>query len=48
MAGLMIAIETDSEPATASIDNLNTLRVVQAAYRSAAEHRSLQPSEIGE
>ncbi|MCY3946311.1 MAG: Gfo/Idh/MocA family oxidoreductase [Anaerolineaceae bacterium] len=46
MAGLMIAIETDSEPATPCADNLNTLRVVNAAYRSAAEHRSVQPSEI--
>lgn len=47
MAGLMIAIETDSEPPTACSDNLNTLRVVQAAYRSAAENRSVQPQEIG-
>ena len=47
MAGLMRAIETDSEAPTSSADNLNTLRVVHAAYRSAAEHRSLRPSEIG-
>ena len=43
----MIAIETDGEPPTACSDNLNTLRVVQAAYRSAAENRSVQPQEIG-
>lgn len=48
MAGLMRAIETDSRPPTDSSDNLNTLRLVQAAYRSAAEHRSLQPAEITE
>ena len=47
MAGLMIAIESDGDAPTASSDNLNTLRVVQAAYRSAAENRSVQPQEIG-
>ena len=46
MAGLMIAIETDDTPATATADHLNTLRLVNAAYRSAAENRSLRPSEI--
>ncbi len=48
MASLMEAIQTDSEPKDNSTrDNLNTLRVVQAAYRSAAENRSVRPSEIG-
>lgn len=47
MAGLMIAIESDGEPPTPCSDNLNTLRVVQAAYRSAAENRSVRPQEIG-
>jgi predicted dehydrogenase len=47
MAGLMEAIETDSPPKDNSTeDNLNTLRVVNAAYRSAAENRSVRPSEI--
>jgi len=46
MAGLMIAIETGSNPPTDTTDNLNTLRVVNAAYRSAAENRSVRPSEI--
>ena len=46
MAGLMIAIENNSIPATATEDNLNTLRVVNAAYRSAAENRSVRPSEV--
>ena len=46
MAGLMIAIETNSVPPTATADNLNSLRVVNAAYRSAAENRSVRPSEI--
>jgi predicted dehydrogenase len=46
MAGLMIAVETDSAPPTAGADNLNTLRAVNAAYRSAAENRSVRLSEI--
>jgi predicted dehydrogenase len=46
MAGLMIAIETDGTPASSTEDNLNTLRVVNAAYRSAEENRSVRPSEI--
>jgi predicted dehydrogenase len=47
MAGLMEAVETDSLPRDNSTeDNLNTLRVVHAAYISAAEHRSVRPSEV--
>jgi predicted dehydrogenase len=48
MAGLMEAIQTDSLPKdNSTVDNLNTLRVVHAAYRSAAENRSVRPSEVG-
>jgi predicted dehydrogenase len=47
MASLMHAIETDSEPQdNSTADNLNTLRVVNAAYISAAENRSVRPSEV--
>ncbi|MAS33973.1 MAG: oxidoreductase [Anaerolineaceae bacterium] len=46
MAGLMMAIEQDTTPPTDTLDNLNTLRVVNAAYRSAAENRSVRPSDI--
>ncbi len=47
MASLMRAIETGMPPQDNSAeDNLNTLRVVQAAYTSAAENRSVRPSEI--
>lgn len=46
MASLMEAIETDGTPYTSTEDNLNTLRVVNAAYLSAAENRSVRPSEI--
>lgn len=47
MACLMEAIETDSEPKdNSTADNLNTLRVVNAAYLSAAENRSVRFTEI--
>ncbi len=46
MASLMEAIQTDGAPITSAEDNLNTLRVVEAAYRSAAENRSVRPGRI--
>lgn len=46
MAGLMQAIEADGLPPSSTEDNLNTLRVVNAAYLSAAENRSVRPAEI--
>jgi predicted dehydrogenase len=46
MASLMRAIQEDGTPETDGADNLNTLRIVNAAYLSAAENRSVQPSEI--
>jgi predicted dehydrogenase len=46
MASLMEAIQTDGEPLTSAQDNLGTLRVVEAAYRSMSEARSVAPLEI--
>ena len=46
MASLMEAIQSNSEPLTSAEDNLGTLRVVEAAYRSASEKRSVRPAEI--
>jgi len=46
MASLMRAIEEGSEPETSGRDNLRTLRVVFAQYRSMAEKRAVQPGEI--
>ncbi|HEY9529016.1 MAG TPA: Gfo/Idh/MocA family oxidoreductase [Anaerolineales bacterium] len=46
MASLMDAIQTDGEPLTSAKDNLGTLRVVEAAYRSMNEARSVSPDEI--
>ena len=46
MASLMEAIQTGGKPLTSAEDNLGTLRVVEAAYRSMNEARSVNPSEI--
>jgi predicted dehydrogenase len=42
----MEAIESGGEPETSGEDNLGTLRVVHAAYRSAAEGRGIVPAGI--
>jgi predicted dehydrogenase len=46
MASLMEAIQTGGEPLTSAVDNLGTLRMVEAAYRSMREQRSVRPSDI--
>jgi predicted dehydrogenase len=46
MASLMEAIQTGGAPVTDAEDNLNTLRIVEAVYRSAQENRSVKPKEI--
>jgi predicted dehydrogenase len=46
MASLMEAIYTNGEPLTSGEDNLRTLRMVEAAYRSMNEQRSVNPAEI--
>ncbi len=46
MASLMEAIQTGGEPLTSGVDNLATLRVVEASYRSARERRAVSPTEI--
>jgi predicted dehydrogenase len=46
MASLINAIETDAEPLTSAADNLNTIRVVTAAYRSMAEGRTIPLATI--
>jgi len=47
MASLMEAIATGGEPLTDGEDNLQTLRLVLAGYRSHDERRSVRPDEIG-
>jgi predicted dehydrogenase len=46
MASLMRAIEDGSEPETGGRDNLRTLQVMFAEYRSMAEKRAVRPEEI--
>ena len=46
MASLMRSIENNSEPETSGRDNLRTLQVVFAQYRSMAEKRAVRPEEI--
>ena len=43
---LLIAIETGEEPAISGRDNLKTMALVDAAYTSASEKRSVKLSEI--
>jgi predicted dehydrogenase len=47
MASLMRAIENNAEPETSGRDNLRTLQIVFAEYRSMAEKRAVRPQEIG-
>jgi predicted dehydrogenase len=46
MGSLMQAIQENGVPETDGADNLNTLRIVEAAYASAAQNRSIRLSEI--
>jgi len=46
MGSLMHAIETGGEPETSGADNLQTLQMVHAAYRSMKENRAVSPREI--
>ena len=47
VASLMQAIQEDGSPQTDGADHLKTLGIVEAAYVSASENRSVQPSEVG-
>jgi predicted dehydrogenase len=46
ITSLMWAIAEDGVPETDGLDNLDTLRVIEAAYRSVDENRSVRLSEI--
>lgn len=46
MAQLLIALEQGTEPAISGRDNLKTMALVDAAYRSATEHRAIPLREI--
>lgn len=47
MADLLNAIAEDREPAVSGRDHLNTLRLIEAAYRSSAEKRAVDPATLG-
>jgi predicted dehydrogenase len=46
MAQLLIALEDRTEPAIGGRDNLRTMALVEAAYESAAQHRSVRPQRV--
>jgi predicted dehydrogenase len=46
MGQLMQAIQEDREPEISGRDNLRTMALVDACYRSVAEHRAVEPREI--
>lgn len=47
MAQLLIALETNTEPEISGRDNLETMALVEACYRSAQEHRAVELQEVG-
>jgi predicted dehydrogenase len=48
MADLMTAIATETQPATSGVDNLRTMAIIEAGYRSMHEHRPVNISEISD
>ena len=46
MAQLLCALEDNTEPEVSGRDNLRTMALVDAAYRSAQEHRAVSIDEI--
>ncbi len=48
MAELMEAIATNAEPETSGADNLQTMAILEAGYRSIRERRSIDISEIAQ
>lgn len=46
MAQLLAALETKTEPLISGRDNLKTMALVDAGYRSTVEHRAVMPREI--
>jgi predicted dehydrogenase len=46
MAELLMALEEGREPTISGRENLHTMALVDACYRSAAEHRAVSPQEF--
>jgi hypothetical protein len=47
MAQLLVALEEGTEPEISGRDNLKTMALVEACYRSAKEHRAVAIDEVG-
>ncbi|MDA0283675.1 MAG: Gfo/Idh/MocA family oxidoreductase [Planctomycetota bacterium] len=48
MAQLLVALETETEPEISGRENLGTMALVEACYRSVEEHRAVLIDEISE
>jgi predicted dehydrogenase len=46
MVELLCALEEKREPANSGRENLGTMALVEACYRSVAEHRAVSPTEV--
>jgi predicted dehydrogenase len=46
MASLLVALEQGTEPEISGRDNLGTMALVDAAYRSAKERRAVELAEV--
>jgi predicted dehydrogenase len=46
MAQLLCALEENREPEISGEDNLKTMALVEACYRSVQEHRAVEVAEI--
>jgi len=46
MAGLLIALETETEPDIAGRDNLKTIALCEAVLEAARTHRAVNPAEV--
>jgi len=46
MAELLLALEEKREPSISGRDNLKTMALVDACYRSAAEHCAVEIAEV--
>ena len=46
MADLLIALEESRQPTLSGEDNLLTMALVDACYRSAKEHRAVEIDEV--
>jgi predicted dehydrogenase len=46
MAQLLCAVESGDVPEISGVDNLKTMALIDACYKSAKEHRAVEIAEI--